>query len=159
RRLCLALLDLSSLPCASKAASSAAKIPQTYLAEMCEAVLPERIFVQTRNWTQGILGVLSRTIAMYGRKSARQNRCGFDSRWTKQKGQEIIPALLNCSLCGQWPLTMAGLQPGNQPRPLGTTQESWMTNQSKSRHWVRALPAKLRFHNEKRNPFVIFRDV
>ena len=55
---------------ASKAAFAAPKTAQTSLAEMCCAVLGERIFVQTRNCPQGILSVLPRTIAMYGRKDA-----------------------------------------------------------------------------------------
>ena len=59
------------LPCVSKAAASAAKIPRTLLAEMCEAVLAGRIFVQTRKRTQEILCGFSRTMTKCGRKSAR----------------------------------------------------------------------------------------
>ena len=46
---------MSSLPCVSKAASSAPKISQILLVGMCKAVFSERIFVQTRRWPQGIL--------------------------------------------------------------------------------------------------------
>ena len=68
-----------------RAASSAAKMPQTYLAGMCYAVFSERIFVQTRHCPQRILEGLSRAITKYGRKSARKNRQGFDSRRTKEQ--------------------------------------------------------------------------
>ena len=84
RRPCPVLLDLSSLTYASKPASSASKIPRTLLAEMCKAVFSERIFVQARHWPQVILDVLPRTITKHGRKTARKNRYGFDTRWTKE---------------------------------------------------------------------------
>ena len=85
RRPCPVLLDLSSLTYASKPASSASKIPRTLFAEMCFTVFSERIFVQARHWPQVILDVLPRTITKHGRKTARKNRYGFDTRWTKEK--------------------------------------------------------------------------
>ena len=55
QRLDPALFGLSSLPCVSKASSSAPKISQILLVGMCKAVFSERIFVQTRRRPQGIL--------------------------------------------------------------------------------------------------------
>ena len=50
-----ALFPLSSLPCVSKASSSAAKIPRKVLAVRCEAVFTEQSFVEARKTPQGIL--------------------------------------------------------------------------------------------------------
>ena len=66
-----ALFILSFLPYVSKAAPSAIKITRILLAEMCKAVLAERIFAQTRKRTQEILGGFSRTMTKYGEKAAR----------------------------------------------------------------------------------------
>ena len=65
---------MSSSPCASKASSSATKIPRKILAERCLAVLTEPIFVKTRKRAQRILCVLSSPLTRNWRKLARQNR-------------------------------------------------------------------------------------
>lgn len=70
RRLDSALFALLSLPCVSKAAFAAPKITRILLPEMCKAVFTERIFVQARKRTQGILCVLPRTMTRHERKSA-----------------------------------------------------------------------------------------
>ena len=49
------LFTLLSSPCASKASSAAAKIPQNLSANRCEAVFAERFFAQARRSPQQIL--------------------------------------------------------------------------------------------------------
>ena len=48
------------------------------------AVLPELIFPQARQSPQQILDVFARALTQHGLKSARQNRCVFDSCQLKQ---------------------------------------------------------------------------
>ena len=63
-----------------KAASFAAKIPRKWRPVECFAVFGELICVKTRKKPQRILAVLSRLLTTYWRKSAGENRRGFDSR-------------------------------------------------------------------------------
>ena len=68
------LFGLLSLPCVSKAASAAPKIPRKLLAQRCEAVFTELIFGEARKRPQGILAVFPRDFLQHRRKSARENR-------------------------------------------------------------------------------------
>ena len=57
KRIFSPLFSLSSLPCVSKAASSANKIGRNYPAYRCIAVFAEQIFVKIRKKPQGIQGI------------------------------------------------------------------------------------------------------
>ena len=67
------LLALSFLPCVSKAASFAPKIPPKPLAEGCLAVFVPPPFVKASKTPQTILCVLSRGFVQHWRKAGHEN--------------------------------------------------------------------------------------
>ncbi len=94
----------SSCPPVSKPSPQKTKIARKLTAVGCKAVLPELIFVQARQSPKRILDVFARVLTQHGRKSACQNRHGFNSRQLIRKeknGAAAKAAPLRLSYCTQ----------------------------------------------------------